>query len=63
MLVNYAFEQRSSQRIPPAWVTKTMLQANAPPQVILDVLLALLDTRVSLQAWWLCTTAHSPLSP
>jgi len=45
MLVKYSFEQRKSQTIPPAWATKTMLLANAPPQMVLDVLLGLLETR------------------
>lgn len=45
MLVNYSFEQQSSQTIPLAWATRTMLLANSPPQIILDVFLGLLDTR------------------
>lgn len=48
MLVNYSFEQSGSQSIPSAWATKTMLVAHAPPSQLLDVLLSLLETRVSL---------------
>lgn len=48
MLVNYSFEQNTSQTIPSAWATKTMLVSHAPPQLLLDVLLSLLETRVSL---------------
>lgn len=45
MLVNYSFDQSGSQSIPPAWATKTMLVAHAPPSQLLDVLLSLLETR------------------
>jgi nuclear pore complex protein Nup155 len=45
MLINYAFEQGSSQNITPAWASTTMIQANAPPQMILDVFLGLIETR------------------
>ncbi|UZJ54344.1 hypothetical protein CBS101457_003664 [Exobasidium rhododendri] len=45
LLINYAFEQRAEQDIPSAWTTKTLIQANAPPQMVLDVLLGLLETR------------------
>lgn len=48
MLVNYSFDQSGSQSIPLAWATKTMLVAHAPPSQLLDVLLSLLETRVSL---------------